>query len=346
MKPEPTDFVILSGFLGSGKTTLLSEFLAQGADESTAVIVNDVGEVNIDGAILAVHDGVPMATLGNGCVCCSLINDLQFTVESLIASRQETTDVPFSRIVLECSGLSDPGGVMRALSALSSLDMRVRVVTTYAANNEINRDDFPLLAAQVCGAHTVIVTKLDLCHEAQRLHALDEIRLLAPLSRCIVERDRTRRATAAFSAGTQATPLVFDSAMTRIGLPGGHARVRAFTLSWEARLDWHAFSDWMENVAGFLDRRLLRVKGILHVQNCADGVLIQAVGQHFDLPKRIVAPSSRSQIVVIALDTDAKALLAIPTRLPPPQVSTFSSSTSSGDVGFRFTRPLMLFPSS
>lgn len=342
MTREPTDFVILSGFLGSGKTTLLSEFLAQAADESTAVIVNDIGEVNIDGAILAVHDGVPMATLGNGCVCCSLINDLQFTVESLIASRRETTDVPFSRIVLECSGLSDPGGVMRALSALSSLGMRVRVVTTYAANNEISRDDFPLLAAQVCGAHTVVVTKLDLCLEAQRLRALDEIKLLAPLSRCIVDCDRTRRAITAFAAGTQATPLDVDFAMTRVGLPGGHARVRAFTLTWEGPLDWRALSDWMENVAGFLDKRLLRVKGILHVPDCADGVLIQAVGQHFDQPRRIVAPSSRSQIVVIALDTDAKALLSIPTRLPPPQVSTLSSSTSSGDVGFRFTRPLLL----
>ncbi|VVE15787.1 putative GTP-binding protein YjiA [Pandoraea iniqua] len=344
MKPDLTDFVILSGFLGSGKTTLLSEFLAQGADDGTAVIVNDIGEVNIDGAILAVHDGVPMATLGNGCVCCSLINDLQFTVESLIASRRATTGKAFSRIVLECSGLSDPGAVMRGLSALSSHGMRVRVVTTYAANNQVSRDDFPLLAAQVCGAHTVVVTKLDLCEEAQRAHALAEINVLAPLSHRVVEQDRGRRATAAFLDSTSAAPVCMDPAMTRVGLPGSHARVKAFTLSWDTPLEWQAFSDWMENVAGYLEGRLLRVKGILRIANCADGVLVQGVGQHFDPPARIVAHAPRSQIVIITVDTDAKTLLSIPSNLPPPAVSSLSSTTSPGEVGFRFTRPLLLFP--
>ncbi|ODP34537.1 GTP-binding protein [Pandoraea sp. ISTKB] len=342
MASDLTDFVILSGFLGSGKTTLLSEFLRQGADSGTAVIVNDIGEVNIDGAILAAHDGVPMATLGNGCVCCSLINDLQFTVESLIASRRATTDQAFSRIVLECSGLSDPGAVMRGLSALASYGMRVRVVTTYAANNLVSRDDFPLLAAQVCGAHTVVVTKLDLCDAAQRSHALAEIDLLAPLSHRVVEHDRERRATAAFSEDPSVAPMLMDPAMTRVGLPGGHARVKAFTLSWDAPLDWQAFSDWMENVAGFLEGRLLRVKGIVRVAECADGVLVQGVGQHFDRPTRIASLAPRSQIVVITVDTDARELLAIPTNLPSPDVSTLSSAVSPGDVGFRFTRPLFL----
>lgn len=345
MAPEFTDFVILSGFLGSGKTTLLSEFLRQGADDGTAVIVNDIGEVNIDGAILAVHDGVPMATLGNGCVCCSLINDLQFTVQSLIASRRATTGRAFSRIVLECSGLSDPGAVMRGLSALASHGMRVRVVTTYAANNEVSRDDFPLLAAQVCGAHTVVVTKLDLCDPAQRAHAMAEIDVLAPLSHKIVEQDRGRRAAMAFSQDSSTAPIPLDPAMTRIGLPGGHARVRAFTLSWDAPLDWRAFADWMENVAGFLEGRLLRVKGILRVIDCAEGVLVQGVGQHFDPPTRIAYLEQRSQIVVISVDVDARELLAVPTSLPAPDVSTLSSTASPGDVGFRFTRPLFLSPS-
>ncbi|VVE26595.1 CobW family GTP-binding protein [Pandoraea anhela] len=345
MTPELTDFVILSGFLGSGKTTLLSEFLGQGADDGTAVIVNDIGEVNIDGAILAVHDGVPMATLGNGCVCCSLINDLQFTVESLIASRRATTASAFSRIVLECSGLSDPGAVMRGLSALASYGLRVRVVTTYAANTSVSRDDFPLLAAQVCGAHTVVVTKLDLCDVGQREHALAEIDVLAPLSHRVIEPDRGRRAIAAFCQRASAVPMPTDPAMTRIGLPGGHARVKAFTLSWDAPLDWRAFSDWMENVAGFLEGRLLRVKGILRVVDCADGVLVQGVGQHFDPPTRIATLAQRSQIVVITVDTEARELLAIPTNLPLPEVSTLSSTASAGDVGFRFTRPLFLLPS-
>ena len=105
MSTASTQFVILAGILGSGKTSLLEALLDSGSKTSTAVIVNEVGAINIDGAVLSESArGITMATLSNGCVCCSLTNDLVTTVEELVALREEAGQAPFDRIVLECDG--------------------------------------------------------------------------------------------------------------------------------------------------------------------------------------------------------------------------------------------------
>ena len=99
------DFTVLTGFLGSGKTTLLRDFLAMQEGAGTAVIVNEVGEIGLDGAILAESaGGLRLAMLANGCVCCALGSDLADTVQRLLESQAE----PPRRIVLETSGLSKP----------------------------------------------------------------------------------------------------------------------------------------------------------------------------------------------------------------------------------------------
>lgn len=338
MDNDVAEFVVLSGFLGSGKTTLLSDFLSELADDSTAVIVNDIGNVNIDGAILAAHDGVPMATLSNGCVCCSLINDLQFTIESLIDVRRTSGKSAFSRIVLECSGLSEPGAVMRSLSALSALRMRVRLVTTYAVNAQVDSDAFPLCAAQLCGAHTVVLTKLDLCDSAQIAIAERYVRSIAPMARVIVESDRVSRAKHAFalrgaingSLGS-ASGVAADLSSTTTK----HPRVQTFTFTWREALVWQSYADWMENLAGYLEGRLLRVKGILSVCDCEDGVLVQGVGQHFDTPRRVNGNEGASVIVIIAVDSDLGDVMSVKMELPAPEVTMLNAPASTGKGRFR-----------
>src|SRR5690606_19238855 len=115
--PVPgTDFHVLCGFLGSGKTTLLLDFLASGEAADTAVLVNDVGQIDVDGAVVTRSaGGMPVAMLANGCVCCSIGNELVGTVERLVADRREADLPPFRRMILECSGLSRPGPVIHSL---------------------------------------------------------------------------------------------------------------------------------------------------------------------------------------------------------------------------------------
>ncbi|MBE7200010.1 MAG: cobalamin biosynthesis protein CobW, partial [Parafilimonas terrae] len=86
---EPLDFVVLTGFLGSGKTTLLRDFLTRPEAADTAVIVNEAGEIGLDGLILRETGGdVPMTLLANGCVCCQMTSDLAQTVEALLMAER------------------------------------------------------------------------------------------------------------------------------------------------------------------------------------------------------------------------------------------------------------------
>jgi hypothetical protein len=86
---KATELIIVAGKLGSGKTSLIEPLLLSGdAGNSTAVIVNEAGAINIDRAILTESArGVPLAKLSNGCVCCSLTDDLVITVEAVFPVR-------------------------------------------------------------------------------------------------------------------------------------------------------------------------------------------------------------------------------------------------------------------
>ena len=82
---QPVELIVLCGFLGSGKTTLLSDFLRQTQLHDTAVIVNEAGDVGIDGVLVAeAQDALDLRMLANGCVCCSLRSSLVTTVADLL----------------------------------------------------------------------------------------------------------------------------------------------------------------------------------------------------------------------------------------------------------------------
>lgn len=332
---DDCEFTILSGFLGSGKTTLLSSYLQSGDVSRIAVIVNDVGEVNIDGAILAVQDGVPMATLSNGCVCCSLTNDLPYTIDALLRERRLSGKPSYTQVILECSGLSDPGGVIRSLGALSNRGLRVRVVTTFACDQNISRDDFPLLAQQVCAAHSVVLTRLDLVTTRQIDDAAAEVKGLGPLARIIVETDPQERAREALALSEDGGPSQGGPSHSE-GTFSEHPRIQVFTLRWSAELPWEHVAGWLENLVFYFDSRLLRIKGLIRLQE-AEVLLIQGVGQHLDSPRRMPALHiSESSLVVICRDACAAELTSLEPALPGLEVT----SRNSGTTSLRLARPV------
>ena len=117
-----TPVTIITGFLGSGKTTLLNHVLASGQFGRVAALVNDFGEINIDGALVAsVADEVVQLT--NGCICCSINGDLLSAALRVLA-----LDPPVDRIVVETTGVADPlpgrGGIFEALILLVTENAR------------------------------------------------------------------------------------------------------------------------------------------------------------------------------------------------------------------------------
>jgi len=101
---------ILTGFLGSGKTTLLKRVLTEAHGQKIAVIENEFGEENIDNEILVEAPGEQIIQLNNGCVCCTIREDLRSTLSEL-AAKKRSGEIDFERVVIETTGLADPGPV-------------------------------------------------------------------------------------------------------------------------------------------------------------------------------------------------------------------------------------------
>ncbi|QCC59789.1 GTP-binding protein [Natrinema thermotolerans] len=188
---------ILSGSLGAGKTTLLNHLLSNAGDRSLAVLVNDMGEVNVDadlvaeGSELELDDGV--AELSNGCICCELQDDLETAVVRLARDRS------FDHLIVESSGISEPAPVARLfttesrVAALYDVDTLVTVLDTPAFLEAFAGEDAPerrgdeddrplsdLLVEQVEVSNLVLLNKADRCTEAELEEAEELVGALQP----------------------------------------------------------------------------------------------------------------------------------------------------------------------
>jgi G3E family GTPase len=271
---EPTEFILLAGFLGSGKTSLLVDWLALPEAAHTAVIINEAGEIDVDGAIIAESGTIPMALLANGCVCCSLTNDLVFTIRGLVEEREKAGLPPFRRIVLEGSGLALPSPILRSLAPLAPLGLAVRVVTTCDAFKASQQaEHFAEVSAQLAAASTIVFTKLDL---AETRAAETLATAINPLAVRVLERDRGARARAAFAQiGVSAS--VPEASTSR----AAHPRIAVLRASFAEDASWEDRLDWMEDLTAFCGDRLLRVKGFIRRPGAEGTMLVQAVGTLF-----------------------------------------------------------------
>ncbi|MFN4116611.1 MAG: CobW family GTP-binding protein, partial [Inhella sp.] len=101
---------ILTGFLGAGKTTLLKRVLAEAHGQKIAVIENEFGEENIDNEILVADTQEQIIQMSNGCICCTIREDLRSTLSDLAAKRRRG-EIEFDRVIIETTGVADPGPV-------------------------------------------------------------------------------------------------------------------------------------------------------------------------------------------------------------------------------------------
>ncbi|EMA20899.1 CobW family GTP-binding protein [Haloarcula argentinensis] len=202
---------ILSGSLGAGKTTLLNHLLTEAGDRDIAVLVNDMGTVNVDAELIAegseldVDDGV--AELSNGCICCELQDDLETAVVRLASDRD------FDALVVESSGISEPAPVARLfttesrVAALYRVDTLVTVLDTRlfldsfagetperrgvveanaggdsndTAADDTDRPLSDLMVEQVELSNLVVLNKTDLCTDEELDEAEELVGALQP----------------------------------------------------------------------------------------------------------------------------------------------------------------------
>ena len=156
---------VLTGFLGSGKTTLLNRLLRAEGLRDTAVVVNELGAIGIDHLLVESADD-SVVELAGGCLCCAVRGDLARTLGDLVARRAAGACAPFSRILVETSGLADPTPIESLLVADPALAecMELAGITACVAatTGDVALDRYPEAARQVAAADLVVTTKTDL----------------------------------------------------------------------------------------------------------------------------------------------------------------------------------------
>ena len=177
---------ILTGFLGSGKTTLLKRVLSEAHGQKIAVIENEFGEENIDHEILSVNTEEQIIQMSNGCVCCTIREDLRSALATL-AEKRRKGELQFDRVVIETTGLADPGPVAQTffmddeIAESYLLDSVLTLVDAKHANTQL--DTRQEARRQVGFADQIFLSKTDLVAEGEveaLMHRLKHMNPRAP----------------------------------------------------------------------------------------------------------------------------------------------------------------------
>ncbi|MDE2414941.1 MAG: GTP-binding protein [Comamonadaceae bacterium] len=178
---------ILTGFLGSGKTTLLKRVLSEMHGQKIAVIENEFGEENIDTDILRTESKEQIVQMSNGCICCTIREDLRETLQLLAAKRRKGL-VEFDRIVIETTGLADPGPVAQTffmddeIAETYLIDSIITLVDAKHAQKQL--DERQEARRQVGFADQIFLSKTDLVSEDEKhdlIHRLKHMNPRAPI---------------------------------------------------------------------------------------------------------------------------------------------------------------------
>jgi G3E family GTPase len=275
---------VVTGFLGAGKTTLIRRFLSTPEGRGTAVIINELGAVGIDDALVR-SSADETVLLGNGCLCCVLRSDLQLALRRLVFERERGTVPHFRRVMIETSGLADPGPILQTFATDRALGGEFHVELTLAVADAATGEATLRWSAearkQIVLADRVIVTKTDLVEPSataaltERLRALNPQADLAAASNGAIEPSRLIEAPALQLPARGHAGFVAEA---------DHSDgIASFVVAEDRPIAWDGFARTMETLTALRGPDLLRVKGFLNVAGCRGPVLVEFV-QHLAHP--------------------------------------------------------------
>jgi len=320
---------ILTGFLGSGKTTLLKRVLSEAHGQKIAVIENEFGEENIDNEILVADTKEQIIQLSNGCICCSIREDLRSTLSDL-ATRRRKGELDFDRVVIETTGLADPGPVAQTffmddeVAESYLLDSVLTLVDAKHAQKQL--DDRQEARRQIGFADQLFISKADLVDAADLealAHRLKHMNPRAPqrpvnfgeVSIAEVFDLRGFNLNAKLEIDPEflsADEHAHDHHDHEHGEHCDHPHhhhhdddVKSFVFRASRPFSPAKLEDFLGSVVQIYGPRMLRYKGVLHMQGTDRKVIFQGVHQLMgsDLgPKWEAAEERGSKMVFIGID--------------------------------------------
>ena len=307
---------VLTGFLGAGKTTLVNHILSTDHGRRIAVIVNEFGEIGIDGDLIVSSDE-EVVEMANGCVCCTLSvrNDLTATIQDLLA-RPEPPDY----VVIETSGLADPVPVTQALFVDVLVNsIRVDGIVTMVDAKHVDRhlDEFgpdrpdSRVVDQILCADRIVLNKIDLVSEDTLVATENRIRGFnntAPVIRSSYSRVDPGEVLAIDAFNPSIASVAegfFDDTYTHRADPG----VVATSIEITGELDEPRLTAWLDELTEKRAADIYRIKGILDIAGRPERTILQGVHGLFELyPGGRWSGRRGSRLVIIGRDLDGRIL--------------------------------------
>ena len=277
MSSARTPVFLLTGFLGSGKTTLLNRALKEPALANTAVVVNELGEIGLDQVVIAqATDNVVL--LDAGCLCCANTGALHETLADLDGRRARGEIPPFERVIIETSGAADPAPLLNVLLGhplvTGAYAFEATVCAIDAQHFLASRSEYPELDKQAAIAERLYVTKRDLADPQAVLDFLRELNpeaeILASPAELFSSYDGARK----FKVSLQG-PI-----RSRAHFSG----IRAHAFRPPPPVTWAGWSAWSRLAREEFGARLIRVKGLLQIEETI--AFVQGVQGVFHPPQR------------------------------------------------------------
>ena len=294
INPTTTPVTLVGGFLGSGKTSLLNHILTKTSNKRVAVLVNDFGAINVDAKLIVSVEGETVS-MTNGCVCCTIRDDLLIEVEKLLAGKK-----PPEHIVIETSGVSKPLSVAETFinpSVQSFVDVRIIAVLDAHLALDEQADYTDLAFSQIMVADLVVINKIDLVSPQQLSVLKQRVESIAARSRIwetsfgevpldLIFDDQTNFA--------MASVLEHDTSKSvRIGPHHHDSEFATWTYRSDARWSFNALQRAVEN----LSRDIYRAKGIVRLDlETGDYGILQVTGRRGWL--KLVEPESDKDKII------------------------------------------------
>ena len=318
--PSARPVVVLTGALGAGKTTLLNAALNDRLLGAVAVVVNEFGAVGID------HELVQPSTedvvlLPGGCLCCAVRSDLAEALTHLDRAAARSEVPAFERVVIETSGLAEPGPILQLfaeaprLTGRFRLDAIVTLVDALLGEGALAFDGTAL--RQVVLADRLLLSKW----ESAPLAALARLEAALEAVSPFAQRLRAPRG-AARAEWFHAPPARPPRELPPGVMHAAHDEsIEAFAIGWQEPQPLASMGAWLEDLAARFGARLMRVKGIARARDVGRPVAIHAV-QHLVAPPEFLpatagggAADSRVVFIVRGLE---------PGDVRPPWPTTLS----------------------
>lgn len=327
---------LLTGFLGAGKTTLLNAVLADTSQAKVAVIVNEFGEAGLDHDLIeSVSDEVTL--MQSGCLCCSMRGELSDTIAQLLQKRT-AGELSFERVVIETTGLADPGPILQTLRTDPYLSRSTRmdgvITVADAANGAATLDAQFEAVSQAAMADLIVLSKTDIA-PPERVQAFEaRLRTLNP-GATVLHAVRGQGVPGQFwnqsslrddatpsdiLAWTNATPKPSDPLTGLTGFaPTKPAvvmsphddRIVTASVVVDHALDDELFDEWLNGLISLRGANILRAKGILFLKDIPYPFVFHGVQNVFDDPvplRNWTGTDRRSRVVIIAKDVRQRRL--------------------------------------